>query len=200
MATVAKIGPLDHGRPMRLGDFLSALSQEGFHYELIDGKLYVTPVPNLPEDRVERWLSLKFQLYSLQKPEIINYVTSKARLFVPGRRRVTAPEPDLAAYRNFPLQLPLRMVRWQDVSPILVGEVVSADDPEKDLVRNVGLYLRVPTIREYWVLDTREDPDQPLMRVYRRYGLRWRMRDVAFGETYATKLLPGFELFLDPRR
>ena len=63
-------------------------------------------------------------------------------------------------------------LRWEDVSPILVGEILSGD-PEKDMVRNVELYLLVPTIKEYWLFDTREDPEQPARaeRVPERPGL-----------------------------
>ena len=66
-------------------------------------------------------------------------------------------------------------------------------------LRNVELYLRVPSIREYWIFDPRQDPDRPTLRVYRRRGSRWqRPVDVAPGETYTTPLLPGFALLLDP--
>lgn len=55
--------------------------------------------------------------------------------------------------------------------------------------------------RQYWLLDTRESADRPTMRVYRRRGqARQRVLMVGFGETYTTKLLPGFKLVLDPRR
>ena len=200
MATVLQMGPRDHGRSMSLDDFLAGDYQEGYQYELIDGKLYVVPLPNLPEDRVEKWIFSCLLFYSRERPEVINYVTDKARVFVPGSRRATTPEPDLAAYRGFPLDGPLRTLRWQDVSPLLVAEVVSLDDPDKDLVRNVPLYLRVPSIKEYWVLDPREDPDRPTMEVFRRHGPRWRTLRVSPGEMYTTKLLPGFKLLLDPRR
>jgi Uma2 family endonuclease len=200
MATVTKIGPLDHGLGMTLDEFLTSSSEEGFHYELIDGKLYVTPLPNLPEDADEQWLYGELKLYSRAHPEIINYVTNKARIFVPGRRRVTAPEPDLAAYRNFPLHSPRRTLRWQDVNPLLVAEVLSKDDPAKDLVRNVELYWQVPTIKEYWILDTRADPDHPTMIVHRRHGRSWRVLEIQAGATYSTRLLPGFELVLDPHK
>lgn len=199
MATVAMLGPADHGRPLTLDEFLAGDYERGYHYEIIDGRLYVSPLPNLPEDRVEDWLFFKLKLYAQAHPEVINFVNNKARVFVPGRTRVTAPEPDLAAYSGFPLELPLRAVRWQDVSPVLVGEILSSDDPDKDLVRNVELYHRVPTIKEYWVLDSREDPDHPQMLVHRRHGKKWRLIHLDFGDTYTTKLLPGFELRIDPR-
>jgi Uma2 family endonuclease len=199
MATVLKLGPADHGRPMDLDEFMAGDYREGYQYELIDGKLYVSPQPNLPEDRVAEWLHYKVSVYSKAHLDIINYVTARARVFVPGRRRTTCPEPDLSAYRDFPLDLSFRTVRWQDVSPLLVAEIMSAEDPDKDLVRNVALYLQVPTIREYWLLDTREDPERPTMTVHRRRGARWQIISVLPGETYTTRLLPGFELVLDPR-
>src|SRR5262245_63197984 len=102
MATVAPLGPLDHGRPMLHDEFMAGDYEEGFHYELIDGKLYVTPSPNVPENCVETWLLGKVTAYSQSHLDVINYVTNKARVFVPGRKRTTCPEPDLTAYQGFP--------------------------------------------------------------------------------------------------
>jgi Uma2 family endonuclease len=59
--------------------------------------------------------------------------------------------------------------------------------------------LQVPSIREYWVIDPREDADRPTLLVFRRRGRRWqRTIPVPAGTTYATRLLPGFELLIDP--
>jgi Uma2 family endonuclease len=119
-------------------------------------------------------------------------------VFVPGEEETTTPEPDLAVYRDFPRHLLAEEVNWEQVSPILVAEVVSEDDPDKDLDRNVELYRQVPSIREYWVLDPRRDPNRPSLRAYRRRGGRWqRPINVAPGGTYETRLLPGFVLLLD---
>lgn len=202
MKTALKIGPKDHGRPLTLDEFMAAQSVNGYHYELIDGKLYVAPLPNLPHDCVEDWIYSSLKSYSDENPDVINKVKNKSRVFVPRRRAVTCPEPDVASYRNFPLDRPFRELRWQDVSPILVVEVLSEDDPDKDLVRNVALYRRVPSIREYWILDPlQEGPDRPHLLVYRRWGHRWRrVLHFAPGQTYTTRLLPGFELVVDPHR
>src|SRR5207302_821737 len=116
----------------------------------------------------------------------------KARIFVPVQPPVTISEPDLAAYHDYPVRRGGRRLRWQQVSPILVGEVLSANDAHKDLIRNVQLYLQVPSIKEYWLLDGRENHDRPSMRVHRRHGKRWRIIDLASGERYTTPLLPGF--------
>jgi Uma2 family endonuclease len=199
MRVIHKLGPADHGRPIEYDEFLAAEYEPGFHYEIIDGRLYVSPGANPPQDRLDTWLFGKMFLYSQLHPESINYVTSKARVFVPGRSGVTAPEPDLAAYRDYPLELPFEELDWEKLRPIIVGEVISPGDPKKDLVRNVELYLQVLSIKEYWVLDGRENYDRPTMHVFRKRGNKWTKIEVAFGETYTTKLLPGFALKIDPR-
>jgi Uma2 family endonuclease len=199
MATVLKLGPGDHGRPMTLEEFEHGDYEEGHQYELIDGRLYVSPAPDAPVGILEKWLCTKVDDYARANPHVLNFVYNRARVFIPSDAAVTAAEPDLAAYKDFPLHLPLRDIRWQDTSPILVGEVVS-HDACKDLVRNVDLYLQVPTIREYWILAGQEDADRPTLRVYRRHGKRWRVVEAGYGEDYTTKLLPGFTLTIDPRR
>ena len=58
----------------------------------------------------------------------------------------------------------------------------------KDLVRNVALYRLVPSIKEYWILGTRIDPDVP--------NGRWHAIHVGFGETCTTPV----KLLLDPHK
>jgi Uma2 family endonuclease len=200
MATLVKIGPDDHGRPMTLDEFLSADYEDGYRFELIDGRLYVSPLANQPENFLQEWIRDRLKEYLQTHPEILKHVTGPARVFVPGRSGITTPEPDLAAYAQFPFDRPLAGVHWQDISPVLVVEVLSADDPHKDLVRNRALYLMVPSIKEYWVLDGREDVEHPKLRVHRRRGRKWLTRDFEPNEIYTTKLLPGFELILDLHR
>src|SRR5262245_21541553 len=106
MATALKIGPSDNGRPMSLEEFLAGDYEEGCRYELIDGKLYVSPLPDLPENQVQEWINDALKQYARKHPEVINYISSGARVFVPGRPEVTVPEPDQAAYHDFPRHLP----------------------------------------------------------------------------------------------
>jgi Uma2 family endonuclease len=199
MSTILRLGRADHGRPLTLEEFTAGEYEPGYKYELIDGKLEVSPAANFPEIAVQLWLYGQVNLYARANPELVKFVTAISRVFVPDRPDITAPEPDLAAYRDFPTELPLRDIRWEDITPFLVAEILSADDPNKDLVRNAELYFLVPSIKEYWVLDARDDADHPRMRVHRRYGKRWRIIEIEPGGTYATRLLPGFTLTLNVR-
>jgi Uma2 family endonuclease len=196
--TALRLGPADAGRRLSLEEFTTASFAEGHKYELIDGRLTVAPAADLIHNELEDWVGDWLREYARERPEVINKVTGKSRVFVPDRPEVTIPEPDLAAYHDFPTGGPISGLRWEDYSPILVVEVLSPDSPRKDLERNVELYRQVPSIREYWVVDQRPDPDRPSLRVYRRRGRGWRVIDVAFGETYETRLLPGFRLVIDP--
>jgi Uma2 family endonuclease len=200
MATLLKrLGPGDHGREMSLDEFSAAPGQPGYQYELIDGKLYVSPEADFPQSFVDEWVGGKLFLYSLQHPEVMNYINGKARVYVPSREKTTNPEPDRACYNIFPKHVPIDQLRWQDLSPFLVVEVVSEDDPDKDFVRNVKLYWQVPSIQEYWIFDTRNNPNEPTLFVYRRGAKRWKKLTIPYGHTYTTPLLPGFALIVDPR-
>ena len=200
MATVArlKLGPKDQGRRVSNSDYREAVFAPGFQYELIDGKLEVAALPRWSHGKLDKWLCGELDRYSQDHPDIINMVYNKVRVFIPGRAATTCPEPDIAAYHDFPVEQPSEEVDWEVVSPVLVVEILSAGNVEKDVVRNVKLYLQAPAIREYWIVDGLKDSNRPTLRVYRRHGQRWRTIDVAFGETYTTRMLPGFELEVDP--
>lgn len=200
MTTILKFGPADHGRAITREEARKARWQEGYRYEIIDGKIYVTPIPNLPHDRILRLILNAVNDYARQHPHILNYVTTNGKVIVEDRPGLTEPEPDLIAFHDFPLDLPLADVRWEDLTPVLVLEIVSQDDPAKDFQRNVELYQEIPSIREYWIVDPRADPDHPRLLAYRRRGRRWQKPiRVPFGGTYTTRWLPGFSLRVAPR-
>jgi Uma2 family endonuclease len=199
-ATRLTLTPADHGRDIDPDDFDAADGEEGYHYEIIDGRVYVSPVPNMPQEYIAVWLHGKLFQYTLVRPDVVSFLSGKTRVFVPGRRRRTCPEPDISAFNDVPRGAAAPTLRWQDFSPFLVIEIPSDETPEKDLVRNVELYREVPSIREYWILDANLNPGAPDLRVYRRRGERWQKPiDVPFGGAYETpRLLPGFRLVVDP--
>jgi Uma2 family endonuclease len=192
-----QFGPGDHGRRMSYDEFMTADYQEGYKYEIIDGELYVSPEANADHEWAESGLYDRLRDYAREHAEIINKVSCKARVFVSSRPRATVPEPDLAVYHNYPQRRPRGGRQWENVSPILVAEVISPDSADKDRVRNVELYWEVPSIKEYWLFDLQETAQYPLT-VHRRQTKRWKILRVAAGETYTTPLLPGFELLVEP--
>jgi Uma2 family endonuclease len=193
--------PADDGKPLSLFEFEHADGLEGYHYELIDGKLEVSPIPNLPHEEIKDRIADLFREYRRTRPEVVNQVKAPARVFVHDRAAATCPEPDIAAYHDYPLDRPIDALYWRDVSPLIVVEVIAADTADKDLTRNRELYLQVPSVQEYWIIDPRSDAARPTLTVYRRrgrHGTSWRRPiTVRGGGTYTTRHLPDFTLVLD---
>jgi Uma2 family endonuclease len=188
----------DQGRALTLDEFEHADAREGYRYELIDGKLEVAPAPNPSHEDVRAWLIEILIRYKIQHPDVINHIVVQGRVFIPGRPATTCPEPDVVIYRDYPHHLPRARRRWQDVSPVLVVEVLSKENPRKDLVRNLELYSLVPSIREYWIVDPLTDADHPSLIVHRRRGQGWQKAIVVpAGATYTTRLMPGLQLSVD---
>jgi hypothetical protein len=199
MPTLLKLGPADHGRPLTLDEHLHSSYQEGYYYGLIRGKLDVLSRPEFPRDYLAIWIRNSLFGYQLKHSEVIDYISQKSSVFVPGDEEPSCLRPEIAAYQGLNPRLPSRGRRWQDVSPLLVADVLWKDNADRDPLRNLDLYLQVPSIREYWIVDGREDADRPALLVYRRRGQRWQnVIRVGPGEVYTTRLLPGFSLTLDP--
>jgi Uma2 family endonuclease len=200
MTAILKLGPTDHGRPISPDEARTAHGQGGYRYEIIDGKIYVAPIPNLPHDRILRWILNAVSDYARKHLHLLNYVTTSGKVIVEDRPDWTEPEPDLVAFHDFPLDLPMADVRWGELTPVLVDEIISEEDPKKALLRNVELYEESSSILEYWILDPRADPDHRSLLVYCRRDQRWQKPIlVPFGATYTTRWLPGFSLRVAPR-
>lgn len=140
----------------------------------------------------------KLDEYGDKHSNIFNFVCTRGCVYVP-RAEVTMPEPDIVCFQDVPLNSEdIASVGWEDLTPVLIVEVVSEDDPVKDLIRNVALYRQIPTVREYWIIDPRESWNYPTMTVYRRRGRKWQPPIVIpGGETYnSPKFLPGFQIVL----
>ena len=189
----------DHRRELSWDDFIGADFEEGYRYEMIEGRVFVSPAANASHEDYVKWFEKLLSAYAEERPDILESVRWAARVFLPdGEEGITAPEPDLACYAEFAARFASR-INYRDYSPILVIEVISADTADKDLARNRRLYLQVPGIQEYWILDPREGVAGLTLLVYRRRGRRWEAcRTVAAGETYTTPMLPGFSLVLAP--
>ncbi len=192
---VLTLGPRDHGRVLSLAEYRSAVGLPGYVYELIDGVLIVSPNPLPNHDYWVRLVRRQLEAYGDRHPSRINCVTEASELEVPRRAGPTRPQPDLAAYRDYPDPAPKS---WDDVCPIIVVEVISERRAEKDTVRNRHLYWEVRGIREYWIVDPTDDSTAPtLIALHRAPKARdWKEQTIAFGKTYRCPTLPGFALNL----
>ena len=201
MQTKIYLTPADQGRELSWEEFASADTEGGFRYEMIEGRIEVSPVPNFQHDRVLSQLLSALYLYSAQHKDILPHVSARGCVFLPDPPRgITAPEPDIAGYTDlFPEGTPEVEQDWRNITPALVVEILSEGTEDKDLERNRRLYLQVPSIREYWIVDPRPSDDEPMMIVFRRRGTRWAPRRILLaGGTYTTPMLPGFSLVMDP--
>jgi len=201
LATRLQLSSLDHGRELTLSEYEEAEYAPGFHYEIIEGRLYVSPEANFPEQLLEMWLRDKLIFYKALHPNIVGTVATKGRVFVSERKKATVPEPDLAVYGPIDLETTdWHEIHWQDLMPFIVCEVLVEGDFEKDLTRNPALYRQVRSIREYWVLNGSQSVMEPTLIVHTRRGKSWAVAHYPYNSIYTTKILPGFELLIDPRK
>jgi Uma2 family endonuclease len=189
------IGPDDHGRLMTLEECNQAREEPGYVYELIDGVLIVSPNPNPIHDHWVVLIRRALEEYAGRNPGQINNVSEHSDVVIAGRPGVTRPQPDIAAFRDFPDPPP---AGWEDVCPLIVVEIISQRREKKDTVRNRQLYWMAGGVMEYWIVDPREDEQRPTLTalVRRPGGPDWSEQVVAFGKTYRCKTLPRFSLNL----
>lgn len=194
------IGPSDHGRLLALAEFSRAREVPGYTYEIIDGVLIVSPNPLPAHDKWVRIVTKELESYADEYPQHLNYVSGAAEAVIPGRPGPTRPQPDVAAYADFPDETP---TDWADVCPVIVVEVISARREAKDTTRNRYLYWMAGGIAEYWIIDPRKDADKPtLTALVRKPGHNdWVENDIPFGKSHKSAALPRFTLNLKrPKR
>jgi Uma2 family endonuclease len=183
------LGPEDAGIALTHDEYERAEYAPGHRYELVAGRLSVSPVPDFRHDFVQSVLLQRFFTYAAARPERVKHVSARARVIMPGPTDV---EPDVALYTEVPRDS-LR-AHWRELRPVIVVEVISPSDPAKDLVRNRALYATVPSIQEYWIVDPRDEPVTLLALVRGPTG--WTERRVAPGEVYRSPTLPDLEVDL----
>jgi Uma2 family endonuclease len=172
-------------------------SDDGRRYELLDGRLYVTPAPNNYHQIVIG------NLYVLLRPFVERHrlgIVFLSPLDVKLSQR-TVCEPDLLfiSRRNR-----MRVVEWGvDGAPDLAVEVLSRSTRRRDLGKKRELYGHLG-VTEYWVLD----PSRRGVSITRYTNVKGRMveRDrVEKGGVLRSPLFPGLrlkvdEVFRDPFR
>jgi Uma2 family endonuclease len=190
------LGPADHGRRMNLDEFHAADRVSGWHPELVDGRVWMSPRPEPAEAMVGTWLLEKFARYRDERRDVIDFVWSTCAIYFPSRPD-TVLLPDLTAYPPFNDGLQFHERQYEDISPLLVAEVMTEETRERDLVRNPEMFLQIPSIREYWVFDISRRCRNMTLSARRRSSSGWRIEEVRGGEAYTTPHLPGLRFTMD---
>ena len=121
---------------------------DGNKYEVVAGRLLVTPAPSLAHEVVLNMLRRRIEAYV--DAAGIGTTFSRNDLKFDKQNRV---DPDLSVVR---VALPVGELTWRDVPhPMLVVEVLSRSTRTHDLVWKAALYAR-EQIPLAWIVDHRE--------------------------------------------
>ncbi len=171
---------------MTVDEYLRADLPEGYRYELVEGVVEVSPVPEIPHDSVLDNLHLHFSLYRRQRPDIVAHVTQRSAVALPDRQ--TAREPDFAVYG--PKDMADKKGKsWKDVTPLLVVEVVSLGQAHRDYHEKRRDYWDAG-VGEYWIAD----PERRTLTVLTRGEAGWIEACFTDAQTYSPKQFPGLQL------
>ena len=148
--------------------------------ELTDGHVQELPVPTFTHQAVLAFLYRLFHAYLESRGGVVMFSALRMRI-----REGKFREPDLLLLRD------RSDSRCQDrywLGADLVAEVVSPDDPDRDVVEKRADYAesRIP---EYWIVDPRDETITVLAlegEAYVEHGV------YAAGDTATSRLLGGF--------
>ena len=186
--TPIKLVPGDHGRRMSLEDFEHAESEHGRMFELSRGVVTFRDVPDLKHLRQVVALRKHVYAYDLVNPGRLRAILSGAECKLLADEFESERHPDLAIYLTREPERDDSSI-WREWIPEIVVEIVSFGSEWRDYVEKSEEYLAIG-VREYWIFDANKQE----MHVLRRWGGQRREKVLKPGDTYTTRLLPGFEL------
>ena len=128
-------------------EMLDALPDDGNRYELIDGRLFVTPSPSLNHQLVVGALYSRLRAY-LRPESVARAIISPSDVRRPDRRR-NRVQPDIFAVRLIDQKRPPYPFELSDL--LLAVEVESPKNPAYDHQTKRELYLS-SGVPEYWIV------------------------------------------------
>ncbi len=191
-----QVPKLRTGMRMALHDFL-ALGETDGKWELDDGVLYIVSSASKDHQFLIRWFCRYIEdcLRASYPPtgEVHHEMTT-----ILSRELERAPEPDIVVVLAGRADVG-GAVHVEGV-PDIVVEILSSDRGH-DLVRKREMYSE-SGVREYWIIDPRNDTITMLELHGSQYAERARL---GAGDVLTTPLLPGLsiplaDIFLDPFR
>ncbi|MCO5220673.1 MAG: Uma2 family endonuclease [Thermomicrobiales bacterium] len=163
---------------------LALLPDDGNRYEIIGGKLIVSPSPNTRHQRVA--FELTGALYAFLKGTGFGYGFS-----APMDVRLS-PSDVVQPDRFVVLRQHQEIIQESAIvgAPDLVIEILSPSSIENDFLRKSRLYER-SGVREYWIVN----PDGETVSVQTLEGDRYVLAgEYSRGDTLCSAVLEGFEL------
>jgi Uma2 family endonuclease len=192
-AALVRFGPESNGillTPREFDEADPAEFDECWDYELVNGVLIVSPIPLDnevdPNEELGHWL----RSYKESHP-----LGSALDATLPERYVRTGPNLQNRRKADRVIWAGLGRLPRPYETPTIVVEFVSAGRRNwlRDYLDKRDEYLAIG-VREYWVFDR----FRYTLTVFRLQGGKVRKRTFSKGQTYKTKLLPGFELTLAP--
>lgn len=183
-----RVGPEDHGRRMTLDRFDRAVGREGYIYELNDGVIEVTDVPNLVHLAQVQELRDQLVEYRLVHPGVVHTLTGSNESKILLAETQSERHPDLSVYLSPP---PDVADVWSVWVPAIVIEVVSKSSVKRDYEDKPAEYFEFGVL-ENWIVDAAKGQ----MTVLYRWRGQWKEKVVKAAQKYTTRHLPGFSLDL----
>src|SRR4051794_35154424 len=182
----ARIGPEDNGRAMSLDRFDCAIGREGYLYELNQGVIQVTDVPQPKHFLQVQELRRQLTRYQDAHPDVVHSVAGshEAKLLVAPTQ--SERHPDLCVSLTAPPDVP---DVWSVWLPKIVIEVVSPSAANRDYEEKPTAYLSFG-VDESWIVDAAKRQ----MLALSRWRGQWKDHIVKPSKRYTARALPGFSL------
>lgn len=163
----------------REGDYFSLPGNR--MVELVDGHVEILPVPSLLHQFLARLVFL--QLHEFVERHRLGIVMSAPTRIRISDRHFREPDVLFVCATNFHR----RQAQFWEIANLVV-EIISPDDPDRDVIDKRHDYARAG-IAEYWIIDPRDDSIQVF---YLRDGAYSDGIRVISGQSAESKILSGF--------
>lgn len=162
------------------------LPEDGNRYEVIEGKLYMSPSPRTLHQTLSKRLMVLF--YELEQQGRGFIFAAPTDLLMPG---CTPVVPDLIYLDRS--QRELIKEKYVEGAPTLLIEILSPGTAGRDRTLKLNRYAR-SGVPHYWIVD----PAEQTLELYRLEGDAYRVEAaLGPGDTFRPQAFPGIELKLD---
>lgn len=169
---------------LTVDEYLEADLPEGNRYELVNGVVELPPAPDVEHEEPRYTLTHALHEYQRSHPAAFATILPQATVVIPGKD--SAREPDISVYRHKGRKGRGRKA-WKEMMPLLVVEVVSPDQAQRDYQDKKEDYW-LAGIAEYWIVD----PQEEAVTVLTRGKRTWRKSLFHTGQEARSTIPPGF--------